>query len=423
MRASRIVPITLVSAILDAAKSVEWKQRCMMPRTRQTILGVWTLLALVVVPGRADAVPGCPFCAPSDPPFSERLARCDVALLVKWVALNSDSELAKESTTFEVVETFRTSKRSFKAADKVTWEYGRNAKPGDPFLLIGTEVNETINWEQPLAVGGEYLLKYIQKVPPLDAPDRLSFFLKFLEFPDSDICNDAYAEFSRAEFKDVAALAPKLPRQKMRQWLSSNDPQMQVRLGLYGMLLGLAGDDSDAEFLEPLILKAADPDKPRLGIDGMMAGYILLRGERGLQKLMAAKFDDPRAEDDLVPLRNALMFLWDYGQDRVPADSLRVTMRRFLDRPQIAANVIENLARWKDWQSLDRLVTAYGMTPFDSNLSKQKIVAFALVCEKDGRKTSPDALPPSAMKARKFLDGLDVEFVKSVERSFLGSRP
>ena len=395
-----------------------------MPRMRQWILGSWAFLAVFAMSMPAGAVPGCPFCAPSESPFSHRLAGCDVALQVKWVSLTSDEKIVgKESTTFEVLAAFRTTKLEFKAGDRVNWEFGRNGKPGDPFLLIGKEEGDTVAWEQPVSLGGEYLNAYIHSVPPPEAPDRLSFFVKFLEFPDTEICNDAYAEFSRAQFKDVAALAPKLPRAKLRTWLDSTDPQIQVRLGLYGMMLGLGGDDSDAEFLERLILKSPDPNKPRFGIDGMMAGYILLRGERGLQKLLDAKFADPRGEDDLLALRNSLMFLWDYGQDRVPPDSVRSAMRRFLDRPNIAVNVIENLARWKDWESLDRLVAAYGKEPFDSSLSKMKIVAFALVCEKDGIKTSPNSLPASAVKSRRFLNGLNREFVKSVERDVLNSRP
>lgn len=394
-----------------------------MPRMRLWILGSWVFLALFAVANRADAVPGCPFCAPSDPPFSDRLARSDVALEVKWVSLASDEKLGKEATTFEVVTVFRTTKLKFKEADKVVWEYGRDGKPGDLFLLIGTEDGDTVNWEKPVPLGGEYLKTYIRKVPPPESPDRLAFFLKFLEFPDSEICSDAYAEFSRAQFKDVAALAPKLPRMKLRMWLESTDPQIQVRLGLYGMMLGLGGDDSDAEFLERLIMKSPEPDKPRFGIDGMMAGYILIRGERGMQKLLNAKFDDPRAEDDLVALQNTLMFLWDYGQDRIPAESLKAAMRRYLDRPKIASSVIKNLARWKDWPSLDHLIAGYGVAPFDSTVSRNDIVAFALVCEKDGMKTSPEALPASAVKARKFLNGLDKDFVKGVERSILNSRP
>lgn len=394
-----------------------------MPRTRQFLLMVFAFVVLAA--GRdASAVPGCPFCGPTDPPFSQRLAQCDAAVQVKWVSLVSDEVKQTETTTFEIVEVVKNWERPLKEGQRVTLPFGRDGQPGDLFLLIGKydEDDKSLNWELPVQLNGEYLYPYIRQVPSPEAPDRLTFFLKFLEFSDAEIAGDAFAEFSRAQYKDVAALAPMLPRGKLHKWLSSKDPAMQVRLGLYGMLLGLSGDDSDAKFLESLILTLPDPERPRFGIDGMMAGYILLQRERGLDKLLAAKFDDPLAEDDLLPLRNALVFVWDYARDRVPTETLQAAMRRYLDRPRLASSVLPDLARWKDWSVLDRLIKSYGEAPFDADLAKQDIVKFALVCERDGLKKSADAPPATALEARQFLNGLDPDFVRGVERS-LGGLP
>ena len=393
-----------------------------MPRIRQLLLMAYAFVVLAA--GReARAVPGCPFCGPTDPPFSQRLAQCDAAVQVMWVSLVSDEEKQTETTTFEVVEVVKNGERVFKEGQKVTLPFGRDGQPGDLFLLLGKDDGEALNWELPVPLKGEYLYPYIRQVPSPETPDRLAFFLKVLESPDAEIAGDAFAEMSRAQYKDVAALAPKLPREKLRKWLSSKDPAMQVRLGLYGMLLGLSGDDSDAAFLESLILTLPDPERPRFGIDGMMAGYILLQRERGLDRLLAAKFDDPLAEDDLLPLRNALVFVWDYARDRVPTETLQAAMRRYLDRPRLAASVLPDLARWKDWSVLERLIQSYGQAPFDADLAKQDIVKFALVCERDGlKKTNPDAPPATAVKARQFLNGLDPDFVRGVERS-LGGLP
>ena len=383
----------------------------MKPRIGRLISGMAVAVAIFAETAVAYAVPGCPFCAPSKPPYSERIATCQAALEVKWVSIASDKTLENASTTFEVVKSYH-SEAKFKEKDLVTINYARDGKPGELFLMLGFEKDGEMAWDDPISLRGEYLYAYIRKVPPPETADRLSFFLKFLEFPDADICADAYAEFSRASFKDVAALAPKLPRKKLREWLASDDPLIRVRLGLYGMMLGLCGDDTDAEFLEHLIMKLPEPDQPRFGVDGMMAGYILIRGEPGLQKLMEEKLADRRAEDDLMLIENALVFLRDYCPDRIPATVVCAAMRRFIDHPKLAANVVKHLARWKDWDSLDRLIAAYGKEPFDSNFGKQQIVIFALVCEKDGKAMSPQALPESAIKARQFLDGLDPRTVK-----------
>ncbi len=398
-----------------------------MPRIGRLVVMVFASCALLAEAAVARAVPGCPFCGPTEPPFSHRLEKCDAAIQVKWVSLVGDETTMTAITTFEVVEVLRGKAQDFKSGSRVTIPFARNGQPGDLFLLFREPGEDEPAWTDPVEVT-ELRYEYIRQAPSPETPNRLTFFLKFLELADDEIAADAFAEFSRAEYKDVAALAPKLPREKLRTWLASKDLKLQVRLGLYGMLLGLAGDDTDAAFLEQLIMTRPDPERPRFGIDGMMAGYILLQRERGLNKLLDAKFNDPLAEDDLLPIRNALVFIWDYARDRVPGEALPAAMRRFLDRSQFAASVLPDLARWKDWSVLDRLTAAYGKAPFDSELTKQDIVKFALVCEKDGLKQDPNAppVPPpaSALKAREFLKGLDPEFVRGVERTLGGiNRP
>ena len=372
--------------------------------------------ALMVDATLARAVPGCPFCGPTEPPFSQRLAKCDAALQVKWVSLEGDATTIGATTTFEVVQVMRGDAKAYKAGTRVQIPFARDGQPGDMFLLFREPGEDEPTWTEPVEVT-EGRFGYIRQLPSPETPDRLAFFLKFLESSDEQIAGDAFAELSRAEYRDVAALAPKLPREKLRLWLASKDLKLQVRIGLYGMLLGLSGDDRDAAFLESLIMTRPDPERPRFGIDGMMAGYILLQGERGMSKLLDAKFDDPLAEDDLLPIRNALVFIWDYAKDRVPKEPLLAAMRRFLDRPRLAASVLKDLARWKDWSVLDRLTKKYGQPPFDSNLARQEIVSFALVCEREGKRQAPDSLPASAVLARTFLNGLDPAFVRGVEQS------
>lgn len=394
-----------------------------MSRIWRCVVMVLMGSALMANATMAHAVPGCPFCGPTEPPFSQRLAKCDAALQVKWVSLEGDATSVDATTSFEVVEVLRGDSKAIKQGMLVKIPFARDGQPGDLFLLFREAGEDEPTWTAPVEITeGRY--GYIKQVPSPETPHRLAFFLKFLESSDEEIAGDAFAEFSRAQYIDVAALAPKLPREKLRSWLASKDLKLQVRIGLYGMMLGLSGDDRDAEFLESLIMTRPDPERPRFGIDGMMAGYILLQGEKGLDKLLKAKFDDPLAEDDLLPIRNALVFVWDYARDRVSAEKLQRAMRRFLDQPRLASSVLKDLARWKDWSLLDRLTAEYGKPPFDSDLAKQGIVSFALVCERDGKKQAPDVPPATAIKARVFLSGLDPEFVDGVEGSLGGiARP
>ena len=145
-----------------------------MPRIRQLLLMAFAFVVLAA--GReARAVPGCPFCGPTDPPFSQRLAQCDAAVQVKWISLVSDEEKQTETTTFEVVEVVKNGERVLKQGQRVTWPYGRDGQPGELFLLIGKEKDEGVEWESPIQLKGEYLYPYIRQVPSPETPDRLAF--------------------------------------------------------------------------------------------------------------------------------------------------------------------------------------------------------------------------------------------------------
>jgi hypothetical protein len=239
------------------------------------------------------------------------------------------------------------------------------------------------------------------------------------------ISNDAFGEFARAKFEDVEQLIPQLNRSAIRGWLEDPNPQLDVRRAFYGILLGLCGTREDADFLQRKILAPIDPQKNRLGIEGLMGGYLVLTGDAGLQVILKQKVnllpadlpgDDPRF-GDLNALRMTLNFLWDFRHRQFPEESLRSAMRLYLDRPQFADLAIVDLARWKDWTPLDQLIKAYGTQPWETASGKEKIVAYALSCRKDVPATPGGELPSQALKAQRFLDSLDPDFVEAVKRA------
>ena len=54
-----------------------------MSRIWRCVVMVLMGSALMANATMARAVPGCPFCGPTEPPFSQRLAKCDATLQVK----------------------------------------------------------------------------------------------------------------------------------------------------------------------------------------------------------------------------------------------------------------------------------------------------------------------------------------------------
>lgn len=382
-----------------------------MPRMRRIRLLV--VIGIGWCSAELTAAPGCPFCPPTQPTFSERLSQSDVAGLAKWVSAtqtkNKDDEVGEAKTNLEVVDVIRTdNEKQFAPKSKVTLDFLREGTPGDLFVLFGKREDGKVGWSAPVEVT-EVSYQYIRQAPAYEKPaqERLRFFLKCLELNDQTIANDAFAEFSRARYEDVAAIADQLPREKLRRWLESPETT-QIRRGFYGLLLGLCGDESDAAFLEAQIFAPVEPDSARLGIDGMMGGYLLLRGEQGLKRLVEGKLQvADTAATDLFALLNALRFAGEYGRDRIPLADLQGAMRQFLDRVEFAEIVLPDLARWKDWGVLDRLIANYGHEPFETDSGKLKIIQFAQACAKDSR--TDGGTPQRVAAAKQFLSKIEQE--------------
>jgi len=401
-----------------------------MPGNRQFLLmGIVASLATITV----LVAHACPYCPPTDATLSEKLAESDVACVVKFLSSENGEELSMQKTTFEVLKSMRES-QEFKPEPKIVVPFGLTAKEGDLFLIMGQLKEGLLEWSLPIEfdeLGREY--DYIRKAPSPEQPqvERLAYFLRFLDHENNVISNDAFSEFAQARFEDVEQLAPKISRTKVRGWLEDPNPHLIVRRAFYGMLLGLCGNDEDAEYLRERIMAPIDPTKNRIGIEGMMGGYLLLRGEPGLRFLVQQKFDslepelsadDPRI-GDLDALRTTLSFLWDYRRSQFGEETLRTAMRKYLDRPEFSDMAVVDLARWKDWTPLEQLTNAYGKPPWDSLSAKEKIVAYVLSCRKDVPATAETKLPAHAAKAQAFLDTLDPDFVQSVKRGMGGFSP
>ncbi len=303
--------------------------------------------------------------------------------------------------------------------EHITLARYRSGKKGDLFLLTGT-MGTVIEWGSPLEVT-ETSFNYVTQAPSTEtAPEtRLAYFVKFLEFPDTLISNDAYAEFANAPYKNFVPIAKQLPREKLRKWLS--DPQTpQTRLGLYGMMLGLCGTPEDAELMEHKIGEKTEDF--RLGIDGIIGGYLLLKGEAGLKFIDETKLRNRQVPfSETYAAMQALRFMWNYGEGVIEKERLRASMRTLLDRPELADLVIADLARWEDWTVQDRLMGLYGAEAYDIPSIKRAIIRYMLVSAKYKKKDDKEEPPAHVALGKKHLETLrakDPKTVKDAERFF-----
>lgn len=338
-----------------------------------------TVLVIVLLAGSAHrAALACPFCFGSlQLTLRERIETPDASLLVEWrsgESGNLETEVSP-ATTFEVVQVWR---GDFQPQQSLETDHFYDGRPGERFLLIGNTLDEQIRWDRAIPLS-RAAIEYVANLPASTEPiaQRLRHAFKHLESPDETIANDAFFVIAAADYEDIAAAREYLDVGALRQWV--HDPETLVmRLGVYGMLLGLAGDDQDIAPLRQRILRT-DADRPiRIGIDGVMGGYLLLTGAAGLDELEAAYLHDPNVKpDNLNAITSALRFMWEHGEGKIPPDRLRQSMRLALQHEETQELAIVDLARWQDWTVTPQLVELYRSDPHRS--LQRRIVGYLSV--------------------------------------------
>lgn len=383
-------------------------------------LAAWALLA----PTPAAA---CPFCSAPSLTLSEQYAKADAAILGQWVSGEMSTREKLGSTTYEIVQVARTpfktgeSGKAIEKGKQITLERYRAGKKGDLTLLLGTRSKgESVEWSSPLDVSvASY--NYIVEAPSQDTKteQRLAYYLKFLENPDRMVADDAYAEFANAPYKNIVPLAKQFPRESLRKWLTT--PEVPVtRTGLYGLMLGLCGTEDDAAMMHAKIMETGQ--EFRLGIEGVMSGYLMLTGEKGLNEIERSKL---RSKDvafsETYAAMQALRFLWTYGDGRISGERLKTSMRLLLDRPEVADLVIGDLTRWKDWSLQTRLMELYGAEEYNIPSMKRAIIRYMIASTKDVSAGGGEKPPKHAVDGARYLEELrnkDAKMVNDAERYF-----
>jgi len=352
-----------------------------------------------------SALWACPFCSGPTETLGERYANSESVLITKCVAESPDPAARLEASgDYEIVSVLRDKSGKHKVGQVV--KHDRTALPGTRTLFLGkmteSETGTALAWTEIIEVN-DAVLKYIREAPSQKQSDRLKYFAKFLEHPEITIANDAYGEFANAKYEDIRPIARTMSPAKLRDWLE-NPKTPENRFGLFGMLLGMCGSEADAVVLEKWVLRTED--EVTMGVDGMAYGYLLIRGEAGLEKFERELLHNRQVSAGVIMDRMlAIRCLWTYGEGRISRERLCQSLHPLLQRPLLAQSVITDLARWKDWR-IQSQVVALDRTPnFTRRTQRLDIVRYLQESVKDVPANSTD-LPEHAVAAIQHLECL-----------------
>lgn len=342
----------------------------------------------------AAAAATCPFCTAIGPTLSQRRDEADLALIGEiesvaagdWTVrvhlmLRGDDELNRKTLLLPA-----------RTRDDGRATAGPSAEVGSLLVAFGKREQDSPD-RQPPSIDrwsrvtlNEASYVYVAQLPDgkLPARERLGYFARYLEHADPLIAEDAYGQFALAPFGELLEAADRLPFDSLRHWL--RDPQVSPqRKGFYGLALAVAGGEprraTAADVLWRAIVEPADDF--RAGFDGLVGGYLLAAGTPGLKRIERRFLGEPPARPgDIRHVMAALRF---YHEDAlgaieggIPAERIERAYRRLLDRRELAAVVVVDLARWEAWDALDEVVALFGRPGYDDPAIERAVFGFLL---------------------------------------------
>ncbi|MEC9094484.1 MAG: hypothetical protein VX438_17380 [Planctomycetota bacterium] len=369
----------------------------------------------------------CPFCTPVAPTFAEEMKSTDAVLIGKLVKRGKREvtskkiadELGFKSTVpsavgkseLEVLKVIKGNKY-LKVGDTIQAYVFGDAAKGDQFFITGVEP-PAFSWSTMKA--SKRVVDYISGIQklPADGPKRLAFFLSHLEDDEEVLARDSYDEFALAPFAAVKQLKELIDRKKLRKWIEDKDIPAS-RKGLYFTLLGIAGNESDADFLKALM--GSGDDRKKAALDSMIACFITLKGPAGLKTVEKLFLANKQASySDAFAAIAALRF---HGSETQVLKKTQIvaSLRYMLDREDLADLVIPDLARWEDWSVLEKLVQLFKEADPETSWVRMPVVNYLRACPLPKAKkymSDLEKLDPKTFKrARAFFPEYDLDDIE-----------
>lgn len=367
-------------AVVDGTAHVEgaYEESRVMRLQRWIIGGLLVTAVLLSVPLSS---PACPFCTSQGQTLTDEIKTASMVLYGK---LSNASE-KNETVDIAVEEVIKDHPTLGKQKKLTLSRYVDLSLTGDKdrFLVFCDIFKGKIDPYRGMALkSGSKLPEYLRgalNVKDKGVGDKLKFFFEYLDSDDNEISNDAYKEFGNADYKDFKGMAKALPTDRVLKWLKSPDTP-SFRVGLYASMLGHAGAEKDAGVLKALL---DDPErKAGSGVDGIMAGYAMLKPKEGWNYIQSVLKNGKEEFMFRYAALRAVRFLYDYRTDLVSKKQLVEGLCVMLDQEDIADLAIEDLRKWHAWDKADKVLAVVKSDAYKAQpIVKRAVLRYALQCK------------------------------------------
>ncbi len=371
----------------------------------------WALVGCIAVAGITLGVlpdaKACPFCSAQGQTLTSEIGQATIVVYgsLTNAKLDANAGLGQGTTDLKIEKVLK-SHEILGDQKSVTLPRYLPVENDNKRMLVFCDVFKgKLDWYAGRSVNGDgEIVSYLEgalAVKDKDMTTRLRFFFKYLDSKDPEVSGDAYKEFAYADYKDYLPMAKELPADKIAQWLV--DPETpQNRYGLYASMLGHCGKEKHAASLKQLL---DDPQK-RLasGVDGVLAGYVMLKPADGWAYLKDLLKDPSKDFMQRYAGLRALRFFREFRLDVANQKAIVDAAAVLLDQNDIADLAIEDFRKWECWELADRIEALYGKPSHDVPIIRRAIVRYMLACP--------------GPKAKAFVDKVrekDPEMVKDVE--------
>jgi hypothetical protein len=346
-------------------------------------------LPLLAVAVFVAPAPACPFCSMSGQTLTGQVNQATLVLygsLVNARDTSKDGDMS-EGTTDLVIDSVIKKHPIVNGKKVVTIpRYVPPPTEGKWKYVVFCDVfKDKIDYYAGMAVKAESdldgYLKGAMALKDEKIDKKLRFFFNYLDNADPEISNDAYKEFGNADYKDYAGMAADLPADKIAGWLKDkNTPAF--RYGLYASMLGHCGKKDPDKYAKVLREILDDPDRRGgSGLDGVLAGYILLTPKDGW-KYSQDLLKDARKEFMLrYAVLRAVRFLHDSRPDVVDRKALIAGIAVLLEQSDIADLAVEDLRKWECWDMADKILALRGTKAYETPIVRRSVLRFALSCK------------------------------------------